>query len=45
MGPALGKLRLEGHEFETSLGYRVKPCLKKKRIMSLRLRFCFSFES
>jgi hypothetical protein len=28
---ALRRLRQEDHEFETSLGYTVKPCLKKKK--------------
>jgi biotin operon repressor len=27
--PALRKLRQEGYEVEASLGYRIRPCLKK----------------
>jgi hypothetical protein len=27
--PALGRLRREDYKFEVSLGYIVKPCLKK----------------
>jgi hypothetical protein len=27
---ALGRCRQEGHNFEASLDYRVRPCLKKK---------------
>lgn len=29
--PALGRLKQEGHEFDTSLGYPVRPRLKKKK--------------
>jgi hypothetical protein len=29
--PALEKLRQEDCEFETNLGYRARPCLRKKQ--------------
>jgi hypothetical protein len=29
--PTLGKLRLEEHKFEASVGYTVRPYLKKKK--------------
>jgi hypothetical protein len=28
---ALGRLKQEDHEFKVILGYRVRPCLKKKK--------------
>jgi hypothetical protein len=28
--PALSKLRQQGHEFEASLGYNVRHCLKRE---------------
>jgi hypothetical protein len=35
---ALRRLRQEGHEFEASLGYLVKPCFKKER---KKIQLCF----
>jgi hypothetical protein len=29
--PALGRLRQEDYEFQVSLGYTGRPCLKKKK--------------
>jgi hypothetical protein len=29
--PALGRLRQDDHEFETTLDYVARPCLKKKK--------------
>lgn len=29
--PALGKLRQEDHKFKPSLGYTMRPCIKKAR--------------
>jgi hypothetical protein len=35
--PALGRLKQKNHGFKASLGYIVRPCLKKKnRISSLK---------
>jgi hypothetical protein len=36
--PALGRLRQEYHEFETSLGYRVRSCLKKRKHQPLPVK-------
>jgi hypothetical protein len=33
--PALRRLRLEGHKFQASLGYIVRPSLKKKEKRSV----------
>lgn len=30
--PRLGRLRLEDHEFKSSMGYIVGPCLKSREI-------------
>jgi hypothetical protein len=31
VSPALRRWRQEDQEFKTSLGYRIRPCLKKKK--------------
>jgi hypothetical protein len=33
--PALGGLKKEEHEFQASLGYIVRSCIKKKMVLKL----------
>jgi hypothetical protein len=40
--PTLGKLRLEEHKFEASVGYTVRPYLKKKKKRKRKRDIVFS---
>jgi hypothetical protein len=43
--PALGRLRQEYDEFQASLDYITKPCLKKRKQYSYLKRKCLFFKN